>query len=68
MEKQEQLDDIVSMIDNFMSKEGGHMNISVNNDGSPVIEKDVKTSRTLECGNNQMACQVPTLHEGLDNE
>lgn len=63
-----QADDIVAMIDRFMAGNGGHMNISVNEDGTPVLEREIKTTRSLECSNGQMACQVPTLHQGLDTD
>lgn len=68
MDNNKQVDDIVSMIDQFMSGDGGHMNIAVDNNGSPVIDKNIQTSRSLDCCGSQMACQVPTLHEGLDND
>ncbi|MGN0481726.1 MAG: hypothetical protein ACI4EV_09150 [Lachnospiraceae bacterium] len=66
MNNESKVDDIVSMIDAFMNNEGGHMNIAVSDNGSPVIDKNVQTTKSLDCCGSQMACQVPTLHEGLD--
>ncbi len=66
------IDDLVSMIDSFMSNNGGHMNVTVNKDGEietdkEYVEKDVTTLSSLDCCNN-MACSVPTLFEGMDRE
>ena len=61
------VDDIVTMLDNFMKAEGGHVNVIVNNDGQADMQKAVQTTNSLEC-NGQMACGVPTLHAGLDRD
>ena len=65
------IDDIVTMLDNLMKAEGGHVNVVVNNnadsDGQPVLDKSVQTTNSLVC-NGQMACSVPTLHVGLDGD
>lgn len=63
----EKIDDIVSMIDRFMAGEGGHLNISVQKD-SPNADREIKTAPSLDCSTSQMACQAPTLHEGLDTD
>ena len=63
------IDDIVTMLDNLMKADGGHVNIVVNNnadtDGQTVLDKSIETTNSLVC-NGQMACSVPTLHQGLD--
>ena len=56
------VDDIVSMLDNLMAAEGGHVNVVVDN-AAPADEKKVQTNNSLAC-NGQMACSVPTLHVG----
>ena len=61
-----QIDDIIAMIDSFMTENGGHMNISVNNNGETKLNKNTKTTNSLECAAGDLACQIPTLHEGLD--
>lgn len=66
--KEKQIDDIVAMLDQFMSESGGHMNIQVSPDGAVTAEKTVETANSLECSKGDMACKVPTLFEGLDNE
>lgn len=67
MSEEKKIDDIIAMIDNFMAGGGGHMNI----DGGGVNSDNVKkvvTTNSLECASGNMACKVPTLHEGLDSE
>lgn len=57
------IDDIVNMLDNFMGNGGNHMNV----ESSPeAVGKKVQTSKTNDCGKN-MACMVPTLHQGIDD-
>lgn len=71
MDNQKKIDDVLSMIEGFMSKGGGHMNVEVNpNEDSKedVLEKHVVTMGSNECAGQNMACKVPTLHEGLDRE
>lgn len=62
-----QIDDIVSMIDSFMADNGGHINVSI--DSSDMIEstKNIQKTNSFECVGGNLACQVPTLHEGLDD-
>lgn len=65
------IDDIVKMLDDFMSNKGGHMNIKVNNNGGIKYkdkQKSVKTSRSLDCIEGNTACSSPTLFEGLDDD
>lgn len=60
-------DDIVAMLDNFMAKGGGHMNVDVNAlEGE--LNKQIQEAKSNECNSKNMACQVPTLHTGLDAE
>lgn len=67
---EKQIDDIVAMLDAFMSGSGGHMNIRVDEDGTVTADKTMaKTVTTLnssDCAAGNMACSVPTLFEGLD--
>ena len=60
------VDDIVSMLDNLMAADGGHVNVVVDN-SAPATEKTVQPNNSLAC-NGQMACSVPTLHVGLDGD
>lgn len=60
----EKIDDIVDMLDNFMANGGGHMNVDVAmKDG----KKSVQTTISNDCNKN-MACMVPTMHQGIDDE
>jgi len=68
MDDEKNIDDIVSMIDQFMAGNGGHLNISVADADNVDIHKTTQTTNTLECAAGNLACNVPTLHEGLDGE
>ena len=63
MDDKNQIDDLVSMIDNFMAGKGGHMNVTTN---EAIKETTEQTTNSLECAEGDMACKVPTLHQGLD--
>lgn len=65
MEKNDKrIDDIIAMLDGFTTNNGGHMNITVNNDN---IEKQVDIANSLDCANGNMACKIPTLFEGIED-
>jgi hypothetical protein len=68
MNTDKQADDIVGMIDDFMSNGGGHVNVTVNNEGGVSLEKRVAVANSLDCAKGDMACSVPTLFEGLDGD
>lgn len=57
------IDDLVNMLDNFIQNGGGHMNVAQNEQNTDV--KIVETTNS-NCCNKNMACMVPTLHEGID--
>lgn len=66
----ERIDDIVNMLDDFMSKNGGHMDIKVNDNGRVKHkdkQKNVSVSKSLDCIEGSTACSSPTLFEGLDD-
>ncbi len=62
------------MIDSFMANNGGHMNVTVDKNGSVVTDGEevdklsVKTMKSLDCAEGDLACNVPTLFDGMDNE
>ncbi len=66
------IDELVKMIDSFMENNGGHMNITVNAEGDIDTEAElldevsITTMRSLDCAAGDLACNVPTLTEGLD--
>ena len=65
-DNQQKIDEIVAMLDGFMSDGGGHMNITENILSD--AEKQVTTLGCLDCAAGDMACAVPTLHKGIDDE
>lgn len=60
------IDDIVAMLDEFTSNDGGHMNIKVE-DGGDVDFKIVDTHNTKACAKGT-ACQVPTFFDKNEEE
>jgi hypothetical protein len=67
MTDKNQVDDIVSMLDNMMSNGHGHVNVSVD-DTIEAGQKDTQTLGCLDCAKGDLACSVPTLMEGMDEE
>ena len=64
---EEEIDDVLSEIEAFMNHNGGHMKIDFNGAANAKeAVKEIKVTNSLECAGKNMACQVPTLHEGLD--
>lgn len=70
--KEKQIDDIVSMLDQFMTGNGGHMNIQVSEDGTintdETMAKSVTTMNSTDCAGGNSACRVPTLFQALDTD
>ena len=64
MENQNMIDDIIAMLDNSVSKGVGHLNISTVD--SDKESKTVEQLGCLDCAKGDLACSIPTLHEGID--
>lgn len=58
------IEDIVSMLDDMVEKGHGHINVSYDPDQTG---KEVETMGCLDCAKGNLACAVPTLHEGIDD-
>ena len=69
---EKKIDDIVAMLDAFVSGGGGHMNIRTASDGTvsadTTTSKTVTTMNSLDCAAGNLACNVPTLFEGMDTD
>ena len=61
------VDDIVSMLDNMMGNGHGHVNVTID-DSVAAGEKATATLGCTDCAKGDLACSVPTLHEGMDEE
>lgn len=61
-----QIDDIVAMLDGFVARGGGHMNVDVS-DAVSSDEKVVEEMGCVDCSKNAFACSAPTLLEGMDD-
>ena len=66
-QNQKKIEDVVAMLDRFMAEGGGHMNITKDTAVADT-EKSVTTMGCLDCAAGDMACSVPTLHQGLDGQ
>ncbi|MBR1865359.1 MAG: hypothetical protein IJ801_02510 [Lachnospiraceae bacterium] len=67
MADKNQVDDIVSMLDNMMGSGHGHVNVSVD-DSMEAGQKSEVTMGCTDCAKGDLACSVPTLMEGMDEE
>ena len=61
------IDDLVALLDEFMASGSGHVNVRNEAENISESEAAVDTKKTNECQPN-MACSVPTLHQGIDDE
>jgi hypothetical protein len=59
------VNDIVSMLDNMVANGTGHINVSVDPDAE--AGKTVETMGCIDCAKGDLACSVPTLMEGMDD-
>lgn len=69
--KEKQIDDIVSMLDHFMGGGGGHMDIrfdSKETEGHEAPKKTVTVTNSTDCRTGNLACSIPNLLEGLDDQ
>jgi hypothetical protein len=54
------------MLDRSVANGVGHLNISTVE--SKDETKSVEQLGCLDCAKGNLACSIPTLHEGMDNE
>ncbi len=67
----QKIDDLVAMIDQFMSNNGGHMNVTAEDNGNIQMDTasvKISTMHSLDCAAGDLACKVPTLFEGMDRD
>lgn len=67
MTDKNQVDDIVAMLDDMVTKGHGHINVSVD-ETVAAGEKLQQTLGCTDCAKGDLACSVPTLMEGMDEE
>lgn len=70
MTEQERIEELISMLDNFVANGGGHMNVVADDssDTESLLNEEVyvETYQSNDCCKGNMACAVPTLHKGID--
>ena len=65
MNKDKKVQDLVAMLDQLMSQGGGHVEVKVEDADAPIT---VETTRNTDCSLGNKACNIPTLHQGIDDE
>jgi hypothetical protein len=58
------IDELVKMMDNFVENGGGHLEVKVEGSTDTV---ETKTYKSTDCACGDKACQVPTIHKGIDD-
>ncbi len=66
MDQNKLIDDFIKMMDGGMEKGVGHVNVDY--DANAEADKSVQTLGCADCSSNPMACSIPTLHEGIDDD
>ena len=64
--KDKLIDDLIKMLDGGMEQGVGHVNIEY--DENLTEAKQVQTMGCVDCSKTPMACSIPTLHDGIDDE
>ncbi len=55
--------ELAAMLDRLCEQGSGHINITAGGD-----DITTETVNSTDCCNGNMACRIPTLHEGIDGE
>ncbi|MFA9377059.1 MAG: hypothetical protein ACERKZ_09950 [Lachnotalea sp.] len=66
MDEKDMIDDIVAMLDRSVKNGVGHLNVSTVE--SLDETKTIEQLGCLDCAKGDLACNVPTLHEGIDDD
>lgn len=66
MDENTMIDNLIRLLDQGTLDGVGHVNVAYTDSSSEAVTVD--TLRCPDSSMNPMACQVPTLHEGLDRE
>lgn len=67
MNDDKRVEDIVTMLDNMIGNGHGHVNVSID-ENIEAGEKSEVTMGCTDCAKGDLACSVPTLMEGMDEE
>lgn len=60
------IDDLIKMLDGGVADGVGHVNVEY--DESAAEAKNVQTMGCPDCSKNPMACSIPTMHRGIDDD
>ena len=56
---------LAEMLDKLCSDGSQHINVTREGNGSDIKEK---TQNSTDCCKGDLACNIPTLHKGIDDE
>lgn len=62
--EEQNIDDIVAMLDSLTESGSGHMSVELKEGKAEGLS--VEQMGCLDCAKGNLACAVPTLHEGID--
>ena len=62
------LDDIIAFLDGSVANGAGHLNVEVLNTSDDAVPKRIDTLGCTDCAKGNVACRVPTLHDGIDEK
>lgn len=65
MNEDKMIEDLVAFLDDSIRKGVGHLNVET--DETQQEMKKVDTLGCSDCAKGNVACRVPTLHEGIDD-
>lgn len=63
MNKDKIINDIIAMLDSSMEEGVGHMNVTVNNQGTINLEKTIQKTSSTECAEGDLACKIDPLNK-----
>lgn len=66
MNKDKMINDIIAMLDSSIEEGVGHMNVTVNNQGTINLEKTIEKTPSTDCAEGDLACKIPNLMEGVE--
>lgn len=64
MSEEKEIQELIDMIDSFMTKGGGHLEISAT-EGADMATPEITISQTNDCLAGDKACKLPNLHKGV---
>lgn len=68
MQKEQMVEDIVAFLDKSVALNVGHLTVDVKDADSDELGRMVETREDIDCAKGNLACRIPNLDAGIDNE